>query len=259
MRWKRKRDEPADLPIAPAVAPRRATPGLFRTVLLLLALAGIAVLVVPPIVRSARYRPTSTEVALREARAAEWHERWIRIESAASYVCAGAIALVTTACVVGLWLGYRWIRALIAQQEEVRAHDGVFPLIVRKAWTWARGPGGKRLWPTQIIAVIDPNKNPAPVMVIGPEHRTGFELPETIPPDQRAVTHGAQVVQATAASKGGAPQPQLASFLDQVPQIPAGLMAGQNLPEIEIVDSSHFHRLLDDAGLLEEDQHLPEE
>ncbi|NIV33106.1 MAG: hypothetical protein GWN58_27755 [Anaerolineae bacterium] len=254
---KRKLNIATPAPDTPAMPQPRFRLGLLKVLLILIAVGAIAILVGPQIARAINYRPTATELARRAARTEAWRNRIAKIENTLSYTCIGTLVLLGVTAITSLWLGVRWIRALIAQQEEVRAHDGVFPLIVRKAWTWQYR--GRRLFPTQIIAVLDPNKNPAPVMVInGPRSETRFELPEAIPPDQRAVTHGAQVVQATAASKGGAPQPQLASFLDQVPQIPPGLMAGQNLPEIEVIDTSHFHRLLDDAGLLDEDQHLPE-
>lgn len=194
---------------------------------------------------------TAEQIARKAARAA----RWAKLEAAASYACTGTLILAALAGVLGLYYGARWIGAMVAQQEEVRAKDGLFPLIVRRAWTWERR--GRVILPVQIVAIVDANKNPAPVMVFGAGNReTQFELPETIPPDQRAMAHGAQVIQATAAS-GGAVEPHLATILDQVPSIPPGLMSG-DLPDMKKLSDSHVYRLLDEADLLDPDERIPE-
>ena len=193
-------------------------------------------------------RPNAVQVARQAERAA----RWTKVEQALTITCTAGIVVGAALTLIGAYYGIRWIAALVRQQEEIHAKDGLFPLVVRKTWTWK--PWRKIAVPVQAVVMVDANRNAAPIIrLIG--HNPTFELPEHIPPDQRAIAHGAQVIQASAAGKQ-VPS-GLAGFLDVLPQMPPALMA-PTMPDVEMLGDGHVQTLLDQAGVLEPDRHLPQ-
>jgi len=233
----------------------RAAAALFFLVVLV---AGAAILIG---LATRTDRPSPIDVA-REQNRLRMLETWGRLWPPASVLLLSLLLLFLIS-LAGVCIIFLYEKATSSYADR----RGLFPIKVRRAWTWIRA--GRWLWlPTQAVIYHDPNRAPTATTIYAPT-AAGEAIAvqqvaaEDVPPEQLRVTHGAQLAQvAAAAASGPSHSPaqrrvrrvldrQLAAEVNGSPEGRPPLLS-TSIPPARVlpIEQSHIARLLREQGEL---------